>query len=66
MLFNILKSRSPAVLIRKLSQSSFSNNSKDSQKVMGCIAIYGFTALGIAQLAEKNDKGYIFKQLGGH
>ena len=66
MLFNTLpKTVSSAVLVnsvRRLSHSSYNN--RHVQKAIASVAVYGLATLGVTNFVEKNNKGYLFRQLG--
>ena len=48
--------------VRRLSTSPV--NSPEAYKVLASVVFYSLATVGVASLAENNNKGYLFKQLG--
>ncbi|RCK66199.1 hypothetical protein Cantr_01962 [Candida viswanathii] len=47
---------------RRLSTAPVNNN--HTYKVLASVVFYSLATVGVASLAERNNKGYLFKQLG--
>lgn len=66
MLFQVfpksLASATVSNAVRRLSTSPV--NHTHAYKVLASIVFYSLATVSVASLAEKNNKGYLFKQLG--